>query len=88
MENSVMTQNADAIVKGLVDTALTLLEWAEGDTELARGLWRDAFDEAERIDHNRSLGESDELDLAYAEMMRRFDRAVAARQKFHGVGQD
>jgi hypothetical protein len=76
----------------IFDAALELLQWAEGDTELARGLWGDAFEEAERIDHNQSLedaaDEPDELVRAYAEQARRFDEAEAKRQKFHVVKED
>lgn len=40
--------------------ALSVIEWAEGDVELARQAWNEAFEEAERIDHNQSMGEPDE----------------------------
>jgi hypothetical protein len=72
----------------IFNTALALIQWAKGDTELARAAWGDAFEEAERIDHNQSLGEPDELDRAVAEQTRRFEQAVAARQKFHIVEGD
>jgi hypothetical protein len=73
----------------ILDAALTLLEWAEGNTELARGLWNDAFEEAVRIDHNQSLGGSeDEEERAELELTRRFDEAAAARKKFHDVKDD
>jgi hypothetical protein len=46
-----------ALSRKIVGAALTLLEWAEGNTELARAIWNEAFEEAERIDHNQSLGD-------------------------------
>ena len=76
------------MVRSIYDAALTLLQWAEGDTELARGLWGEAFEEAERIDHNKSLGEPDELDRAMAELERHLDQVAATRQKFHVVKGD
>jgi hypothetical protein len=72
----------------IFDAALELLEWAEGNTELARGLWGQAFEEAERIDHNQSLDEPDEWERAELELTRRFDEAAAARKKFHIVKDD
>jgi hypothetical protein len=69
----------------IFDAAFSLLEWAEGDVELARRSWNEAFEEAERIDHNLSLGEPDELDRAIAELAERFDQAVEARRKFRIV---
>lgn len=73
------------ISQKVFDAAFALLEWTEGDTELARGLWADAFEEAERIDHNQSLGEPDEHEGAIDEQRRRFDKAIAARQRFHVI---
>ena len=69
----------------IFDAALALLEWAEGDTELARTLWGEAFEEAERIDHNQSLDDPDELEDAIIEQARRFDQAAARRKKLHVV---
>ena len=72
----------------IFNAALALIQWAEGNTELARAEWGDAFEEAERIDHNQSLGEPDELDRAVAEQTQRFEQAAAARQKFRVVEGD
>ena len=74
-----------ALSQEMFDAAFALLEWAEGNTELARSIWSEAFEEAERIDHNQSLGEPDERDFAVARMTERFEQAEAARQKFHVV---
>jgi hypothetical protein len=65
--------------------ALELLERYRGSTEAARSFWLDVFDTAERIHHNQSLGAPTELDQAIDEQRRRFDEAIAARQKFHVV---
>ena len=65
--------------------AFALVEWAEGDVETARQAWNEAFEEAERINHNQSMGEPDELDRAIAEQAERFDRAEEARKKFRIV---
>jgi hypothetical protein len=84
-----MASDAEKVlIRKILDTALELLEWAEGNTELARGLWGYAFEEAERVEHNQSLGEPDELDQAASEQIRRFDQAIAARQKFKIVEDD
>lgn len=65
----------------MFDTAFALLEWAEGDTELARSIWSAAFEEAERIDHNQSLDvELGRTELAVARLTERFEQAAAARQ--------
>ena len=45
------------MVPQIIDAAFALIEAAEGDLEFARHLWNDAFEEAERIDHNQSLSE-------------------------------
>jgi hypothetical protein len=37
------------------DVAFKLIEWAEGDVELARAIFDQAFEQAERINHNQML---------------------------------
>jgi len=41
-----------------------------------------AFEEAECIDHNQSLGEPEDYDHAVAEQADRFDQAIKARRTF------
>ena len=65
--------------------ALSVIEWAEGDVESARQAWNEAFEEAERIDHNQSMGEPDELDRTVADRAERLERAEEARRKFRVV---
>ena len=69
----------------MFDAAFSLIEWAEGDVESARHAWNEAFEEAERVDHNQSMGEPDELDRAVAEQAEWLDRAAEARRKFRIV---
>jgi hypothetical protein len=69
----------------IFDVAFALIEGAEGDIELARRSWSEAFEEAERIDHNQSMGEPDETERAIAEQAERFERAEEARAKFRVV---
>jgi hypothetical protein len=38
--------------QNLIDAARSLMARVDGDVELARGLWQDAFTEAERIEQN------------------------------------
>jgi hypothetical protein len=71
----------------LIDTALQLIDWADGDVGLARQLWADAFEEAERLDHNRFLDtyDEDEWEQLVREQGERFEKAAEARKKFHVV---
>ena len=63
----------------------------DGDIGLARSLWDEAFEEAERIDHNQSLGNADDMDeweRAVIDQAERFEQAIEARKKFRVVEPD
>lgn len=76
-------RRGQSLMQGALDAALALVEFAQGDIEFARNLWNHAFEEAERIDHNESLGEPYDPDREETELMHRFDEALARRGKFH-----
>ena len=42
------------LFRQIVDAALALIELAEGNIEVARGIWNDLFEEAERLDYNNN----------------------------------
>jgi hypothetical protein len=80
-----MKPKPDLLLQKMFDAALALLERSQGNTEFARRMWMDVFETAERVDHNQSLGEPDELDRAIDEQRQRFEQAEIARQKFQVV---
>jgi hypothetical protein len=61
----------------------------DGDVELARGLWQDAFTEAERIEHNLLCELESEMqedgERAVLDQIKRFDQALDARRQFRVV---
>jgi hypothetical protein len=73
----------------MIDAALSLIERLGGDVELARGLWEDAFTEAERLDHNQQMeieaDSQDDFERAVTEQSMRFDQALDARRNFRVV---
>ena len=69
----------------MLDTAFELIEAADGDIEFARSVWNGAFEDAERIDHNQSLEDATEIEVAVAEAANRHDKAMEARRKFKVV---
>ncbi len=78
----------DTLMRQIFDAAFTLMEQMNGDVEFARHLWNEAFEEAERIAHNQSLGDLDDLDdreRVVVEQLARFEQAIEARRKFHVV---
>jgi hypothetical protein len=75
----------------VVGAAFHLIEQMEGNVEGARYLWNAAFEEAERIDHNQSLGDPEDMDdweRAVVEQATRFDQAAEARKQFRVVKPD
>jgi hypothetical protein len=83
-----MDDQADKIMRQIFDAAFALIERMDGDIEGARDLWNKAFEEAERIDHNQSLGDVDDMDdweRAIVEQTNRFEQAIEARKQFHVV---
>jgi hypothetical protein len=90
-----MTEEGD-LVRRVFEAGSALVEFAEGDIGFSRQLWNDAFEEAERIDHNQPLDDDlscqDEEERAFLdearrhdEATRRLEQAVAARRKFRVV---
>ena len=75
----------ETIAERTIGAALALLKWAEGDIELASTVWGEAFEEAERIDHNQSLDQPDDLGHTVLEQTEHFERAKQIRKKFHVV---
>src|SRR5262249_2088854 len=73
----------------MIDAAFSLIERVGGNIELARGIWEDAFTEAERIDHNQQMEIGadlmDDWERATINQVKRYDQALEARSKFHIV---
>jgi hypothetical protein len=75
--------------QNLIDAARSLMARVDGDVELARGLWQDAFTEAERIEHNLLCELESEMqedgERAVLDQIKRFDQALDARRQFRVV---
>jgi hypothetical protein len=54
---------SDEQVNALAAYALDLIERLDGNVGLARRTWAAAFDEAERLDHNMTVGTDDPDDV-------------------------
>ena len=70
------------LLRRIITSTVLLME--QVGAEHARRLLAEAFDEAERIEHNQSLhfDEPDEYERAEMELTRRFDQAIEARKNF------
>lgn len=76
-------------LRQIFDAAFALIEWTDGDIEFARHLWNEAFEEAERIHHNQSLGDDmEDWECAVVEQAARFEQAIEARKQFRVVEPD
>jgi hypothetical protein len=70
-------------IDAALGAAVTLIQAADGDIEFARGKWNDVFEEAERIDHNQTVGGAfeDEWEIAVREQTERFEQARRVRRR-------
>jgi hypothetical protein len=76
-------------LRQIFDAAFALIERTDGDIEFARHLWDEAFEEAERIDHNQSLDDDmEDWERAVVEQTARHEQAIEARKQFLVVNPD
>jgi hypothetical protein len=83
-----MTEEINKQVDEALGAAVTLIQAVDGDIELARRIWNDIFEEAERIDHNQTAGDEDEWERAVREQAERFDQAVQRRANMNIVSKE
>jgi hypothetical protein len=76
-------------IDAALGAAVTLIQAADGDIEFVRGIWNDVFEEAERIDHNQTIGDAfeDEWEIAVREQTERFEQAVQRRENMKVVSE-